>query len=903
MLHILKNIFIALLLGIFCTLIYLQYDLQVHNGMQQKFKNAFEQLFDCSCSCSIGTLNIFSPTLTLKNMHVRSKDSAKPWHWHADTYTMQFSWWHLLLHGSLNLGIRITNPRVESEFQHGTLTIAGHIHKMMRGTPSIPIIIKHITIGPIHCTLYDPKKEHLLELELDSKTKTTHGILQTLITLKNGIYRKAGQTFIHSLQTQLLIKSAPFLRVTLAKECSCVIENITNKPIACSIQGSWYKGCAEFSVTTTDNVISIDKLNITKKDGGLAVDMHGSSSFAFLQECAAQWCTLKPQPISGATHFDLHMQTAAHNPIPRITGSVTFNKIQYKDQPIADACLQFEHNKKYWCGTLQLTSPAQSDSIHGSWSFDANAHNGSCNLHIDKPIALTPTCILTQADLNMHLNSAQKPEYTGSVAATLQYADNIVHADAQVNGTDMHCAISGSCADVQYRITATRDNVWQVNALCTDQSAQPIVQCSYDQATLACKGFIDVACMQKCIEPYCNLYQGAGQLNFNLSCKDSSALQGSFTFDGIIRPAHLYNCIANIDGILDINLLHKKCALSAHAQCTYGTVTAHCFAQWNNAYQLEFLKAPCSFNNYQLCLDQHIQVAISGDMLITADKDQTPAVSGHLIVDSAHIKHTLLTPTFFKKLLHASQTNMPAMPLLTCSMNIETKAPITLNTDVMQTHAKVNLHLHNTTHNPMLVGTIELLDGSIHFPYKPLFIHKGMLTFLNDLHNPFIELVAKNSIKQHDITLSLHGTINDYALSLYANPPLDDNQIVSLLFMGFPEQSLKPLIPALVTNQVKNWLFGSCFQNPTSAWQMIPYFLRRVHLVPLFTDPTARGGIRAAFEIELADRIRALIQKNFTLTEDTRFELEYQLSDNITLRGVRDERRDVNGQVEMRWKF
>ena len=79
--------------------------------------------------------------------------------------------------------------------------------------------------------------------------------------------------------------------------------------------------------------------------------------------------------------------------------------------------------------------------------------------------------------------------------------------------------------------------------------------------------------------------------------------------------------------------------------------------------------------------------------------------------------------------------------------------------------------------------------------------------------------------------------------------------------------------------------------------------LKHIHLVPSFTDQTGRGGLRGAVEIEVNDRWRALIQKNFSLTEDTRFEVEYSLSDDVTLRGIRDERRDLGGVVEMRWKF
>ncbi len=97
-----------------------------------------------------------------------------------------------------------------------------------------------------------------------------------------------------------------------------------------------------------------------------------------------------------------------------------------------------------------------------------------------------------------------------------------------------------------------------------------------------------------------------------------------------------------------------------------------------------------------------------------------------------------------------------------------------------------------------------------------------------------------------------------------------------------------------VNNRVSNFL------KPLLKPLLKPF---NIHLVPSFTDQTGRGGLRGAIEIDVNDRWRALIQKNFSLTEDTRFELEYLLSDDISLRGIRDERRDLGGEVEVRWKF
>ena len=64
-----------------------------------------------------------------------------------------------------------------------------------------------------------------------------------------------------------------------------------------------------------------------------------------------------------------------------------------------------------------------------------------------------------------------------------------------------------------------------------------------------------------------------------------------------------------------------------------------------------------------------------------------------------------------------------------------------------------------------------------------------------------------------------------------------------------------------------------------------------------------RGGLRGAIEIDVNDQLHGLIQKNFSQPEDTKFELEYLFSDDITLRGIKDEHGDLGGEVEVRWKF
>jgi hypothetical protein len=112
-------------------------------------------------------------------------------------------------------------------------------------------------------------------------------------------------------------------------------------------------------------------------------------------------------------------------------------------------------------------------------------------------------------------------------------------------------------------------------------------------------------------------------------------------------------------------------------------------------------------------------------------------------------------------------------------------------------------------------------------------------------------------------------------------------------------------MPALIMSNLTSLLFGDVQSRDSLDVSFRRLFkpFDNVHLVPSFTDQTGRGGLRGAIEIDVTDRLHALIQKNFSLSEDTRVEIEYLLSDDVSVRAIRNERRDVGGEVEMRWKF
>ena len=299
--------------------------------------------------------------------------------------------------------------------------------------------------------------------------------------------------------------------------------------------------------------------------------------------------------------------------------------------------------------------------------------------------------------------------------------------------------------------------------------------------------------------------------------------------------------------------------------------------------------------------------ACIGAHLLATYHDGIPSLSGALLVERAQLKRTgLFSQLSLNPFSSAGGKKSENALDVALDIHVATKESVHVKTMLMDMNAKVDLVVKGSLRKPSLIGSVELLSGALSFPYKPLYISKGALYFLpNQMHEPIIEQVAKNKIKQYQVALQVTGSLSSNHVMLNASPTLTDEQIIALLLVGSEEHSLNTMIPALVMQNFKDFMINpdQSPMNLEAYWAHLLKPLRYIRIMPTFTDQSGRGGLRAALEIDVNERLKACVQKNFDLTEDVRFDIEYLLSDDMWLKGVRDERGDMTAEIEMRWKF
>ena len=367
-------------------------------------------------------------------------------------------------------------------------------------------------------------------------------------------------------------------------------------------------------------------------------------------------------------------------------------------------------------------------------------------------------------------------------------------------------------------------------------------------------------------------------------------------------------CVTGFDSMVSLDPVRRALMINyAHVQLYEGSVLSRCAtALFDDSWQLCYVQVPLVVDNCLFNVRKDLFGVVSGNLLVTKHADELPHVDGTVLLDK-----TQLTEKLFSGVLHDA-ASMPTQGLstpssldATCDLKLATYNPIRVNTPFLDAEARMNMHIQGHVVEPSIAGTVSFGSGTLIFPYRPLNIIKANITLSpGAMTDPLIEIVAKNRIKKYMISLHVAGSLQNHQIVLSSNPPLSNEQIIGLLLIGSEEESLGNMVPALVMQNIKPLIFKS---NKTKFLEK--YFnvilkpLQYIHFVPSFGDQSGRGGLRGKIEIDLNDRWRAMIQNNFNLSEDTRFEVEYMLSDDVSLKAGRDEHRDVTAEIEMRWKF
>lgn len=226
------------------------------------------------------------------------------------------------------------------------------------------------------------------------------------------------------------------------------------------------------------------------------------------------------------------------------------------------------------------------------------------------------------------------------------------------------------------------------------------------------------------------------------------------------------------------------------------------------AGQISFPKLTEPVFDLQLRADA-VLVARNDDMTVRVDADirvagplASASVTGNVgITNSQFLKNLDLIPIGMpgrpppapKPPEASPELSFPNPPLRDWKFDIaiKTKDPFMIRGNLANGGALVDMRLTGTGLEPRLDGSVRLQNVEATLPFSRLEISQGFIYFNpNDPMNPGLDLQGTSLIKDYTIRVYIYGTANKPEAVFTSEPPLPQEEIISLLATGTTREEL-----------------------------------------------------------------------------------------------------------------
>src|SRR5580704_16901490 len=240
---------------------------------------------------------------------------------------------------------------------------------------------------------------------------------------------------------------------------------------------------------------------------------------------------------------------------------------------------------------------------------------------------------------------------------------------------------------------------------------------------------------------------------------------------------------------------------------------------------------------------------------------------------------------------------------VTSSANLEVETAATRNIQ-----ADANLRLRGTPDRLIVLGNVSISSGEIEFFGNKYTISRGDVNFYNPAKiDPIIDMDLETRVRGIIVDISFSGPLNKLNFSYRSDPPLESNEIISLLAVGRTPTTTGGLAPVQATSTSgvssgSNSLLGQALAPPTGRLQRL-FGVGHIKIDPQLDDITAIPQARLTLEQQVSPDVTLTYITNLARTDQQIFRLEWDLSKRWSVVALRDENGAFGIDFQFRKRF
>ncbi len=301
----------------------------------------------------------------------------------------------------------------------------------------------------------------------------------------------------------------------------------------------------------------------------------------------------------------------------------------------------------------------------------------------------------------------------------------------------------------------------------------------------------------------------------------------------------------------------------------------------------------------QIAVNQAVEaltLTVSPHLQLSGNLAQ-PKIAGEVFIHQAiYSKDLDIQDIISNKSRKISLNTTPQSTPLALDLFIRAPKDIQVRNRFAEIDMRTDLRIQGTTAAPQLEGRVEILAGNVRFGDITYRVLSGVLDFSDPLRlNPEMNIRVETTVQEYTVTLGISGPLSEFTLDMQAEPELSQAQITRLLAGGSDSA-------------------GSGYDFVTKPLQtLVEGELGKAMRLDRFSvnaDPLLSGteGAEASPSVTLGKRLFGDLLLTFTTSvggsESSRLvELEYRLSDRLSLTASRNEKGEIDTSFTFKVKL
>lgn len=233
-------------------------------------------------------------------------------------------------------------------------------------------------------------------------------------------------------------------------------------------------------------------------------------------------------------------------------------------------------------------------------------------------------------------------------------------------------------------------------------------------------------------------------------------------------------------------------------------------------------------------------------------------------------------------------------------IDIKKREALLVDNNLANMEISPDLKISGKLSAPVVSGRCKVDSGTIYYRKNEYAVKKGVIDFINPYKiEPEFDIESTSTIKKWTVTLAITGTPEKLKFDLSSNPPLDDNDILSLVILGNVAKDVSGTQAAKrPASEMLAEMLASTFSDE----------LKSVAGLDILEAGDKSGSDDDMTRVTIGKNLSKRLAIKYTVDSregeiSQKALAEYKLLENIVLNGFRDSNGIYGGELQYRLEF